>query len=180
MFCSICLMSGNTKPLVAKWKCCFKDILLIIYIYIYILQKVISVSTFIRWSKILIQLAKRWNNYFVTGTLQNLVDLLCFDVGQIIPFIESQLLIHLHAEFFSRSINMYFQLLSFLHTDITEVVRIIAQGRQGPTYFSISWVLITWQGARSSATMILTKLKGINRSRTLRVTMAYQTRLFSR
>ena len=32
MFCSICLMSGNTKPLVAKWPCCFKDILSI-YIY---------------------------------------------------------------------------------------------------------------------------------------------------
>ena len=31
-FIRICLMSGNTKPLVAKWPCCFKDI----YIYIYI------------------------------------------------------------------------------------------------------------------------------------------------
>ena len=25
-FCSICLKSGNTKQLVAKWPCCFKDI----------------------------------------------------------------------------------------------------------------------------------------------------------
>ena len=41
VFCSICLKSGNTKPLVAKWPCCFKDILSIsiyIYIYIYILR----------------------------------------------------------------------------------------------------------------------------------------------
>ena len=35
VFCSICLNSGNTKPLVAKWPCCFKDIFIYIYIYIY-------------------------------------------------------------------------------------------------------------------------------------------------
>ena len=27
--------SGNTKPLVAKWPCCFKDIFIYLYIYIY-------------------------------------------------------------------------------------------------------------------------------------------------
>ena len=36
VFCSICLKSGNMKPLVAKWPCCFKDIYIYIYIYIYI------------------------------------------------------------------------------------------------------------------------------------------------
>ena len=35
VFCSICLKSGNMKPLVAKWPCCFKDIFIYIYIYIY-------------------------------------------------------------------------------------------------------------------------------------------------
>ena len=30
---SICLKSGNMKPLVAKWPCCFKDIFIYIYIY---------------------------------------------------------------------------------------------------------------------------------------------------
>ena len=34
-FIRICLMSGNTKRLVAKWPCCFKDIFIYIYIYIY-------------------------------------------------------------------------------------------------------------------------------------------------
>ena len=33
---SICLKSGNKKPLVAKWPCCFKDIFIYIYIHIYI------------------------------------------------------------------------------------------------------------------------------------------------
>ena len=31
---SICLKSGNMKPLVAKWPCCFKDIFIYIYIYV--------------------------------------------------------------------------------------------------------------------------------------------------
>ena len=35
VFCSICLKSGNMKPLVVKWPCCFKDIFIYIYIYIY-------------------------------------------------------------------------------------------------------------------------------------------------
>ena len=33
VFCSICLKSGNMKPLVAKWPFCFKDIFIYIYIY---------------------------------------------------------------------------------------------------------------------------------------------------
>ena len=36
VFCSICLKSGHTKPLVAKWPCCLKDIFIYIYICIYI------------------------------------------------------------------------------------------------------------------------------------------------
>ena len=35
VFCSICLKSGNMKPLVAKWPCCFKDIFISLSIYIY-------------------------------------------------------------------------------------------------------------------------------------------------
>ena len=31
---SICLKSGNMKPLVAKWPCCFKDIFIYIYIHV--------------------------------------------------------------------------------------------------------------------------------------------------
>ena len=39
VFCSICLKSGNMKPLVAKWPCCFKDIFIYIYIYIYMVNE---------------------------------------------------------------------------------------------------------------------------------------------
>ena len=34
-FISICLQSGNTKPKVAKWPCCFEDIFISLYLYIY-------------------------------------------------------------------------------------------------------------------------------------------------
>ena len=52
----------------------------------------------------------------------------------------------LHANFFSRNINMYMQFLSLYHTDMTQVVETLSRGRQGPTYFtwSISWVLMAW------------------------------------
>ena len=46
-FISICLKSGNTKPLVAKWPCCFKDIF--IYIYIYIIHELPSITIFLSW-----------------------------------------------------------------------------------------------------------------------------------
>ena len=37
---------------------------------------------------------------------------------------------------FSRNINMHLQFLSFLHTDITQVVEISSHGRQGPSCFT--------------------------------------------
>ena len=43
VFCSICLKSGNMKPLVAKWSCCFKDIFIYMYIYIYMLLRCIVI-----------------------------------------------------------------------------------------------------------------------------------------
>ena len=48
-FISICLKSGNTKPLVAKWPCCFKDIFIYIYIYIYIIHELPSITIFLSW-----------------------------------------------------------------------------------------------------------------------------------
>ena len=47
VLCSICLKSGNMKPLVAKWPFCFKDIFIYIYIYIvlYIQDKTKTVYT---------------------------------------------------------------------------------------------------------------------------------------
>ena len=41
VFCSICLKSGNMKPLVAKWPCCFKDI------FIYWMPRIIALSTLV-------------------------------------------------------------------------------------------------------------------------------------
>ena len=41
--------------------------------------------------------------------------------------------ISLHATFVSRNINMYLQFLSFLNTDMTQIVEILPRIRQGPT-----------------------------------------------
>ena len=52
----------------------------------------------------------------------------------------------LYAEFFSGKINMRLQFISFLHTDITQLVKILSRVRQEITYstLSITWVLMTW------------------------------------
>ena len=51
----------------------------------------------------------------------------------------------LHVKFFSRNIDMYFQFLAFLHTNMTQVVGILPHVRQGRTYFTlpISWLLMS-------------------------------------
>ena len=43
-------------------------------------------------------------------------------------------IISLRAKFFSKNINMYLQFLSFLHTDMMQVVEILSRVRQGLTY----------------------------------------------
>ena len=59
----------------------------------------------------------------------------------------------------NKNINLYF--MSFLHIDMTQLVEILPQVRQGPTYLfyivniMVADVLAT-KGARASATMILT------------------------
>ena len=45
-FCSICLKSGKTKPIVVKWPCCFKNIFISLYIYIYVCVCVCWMSTY--------------------------------------------------------------------------------------------------------------------------------------
>ena len=40
----------------------------------------------------------------------------------------------LHAKFFRESINMYKHFVSYLHIDMTQVVEILSQIRQEPTY----------------------------------------------
>ena len=52
----------------------------------------------------------------------------------------------------------------FLHVDMAQVVEIILQVRQGPTYstWRISLLLMTWRWARASATMIFTMLNRID------------------
>ena len=40
----------------------------------------------------------------------------------------------LRAKFFKRNINIYLHFVSFLHIDMTQVVEILPQIRQEPTY----------------------------------------------
>ena len=52
----------------------------------------------------------------------------------------------LRARFFRGNINIYLHLVSFVHIDITQVIEILPQIRQWPTYttYSISWLLMSW------------------------------------
>ena len=55
--------------------------------------------------------------------------------------------------------------MSFLHIHMTQVVEILPQIRQGPTYSTVSIMgadVLATQGARASATMILTWLNQEN------------------
>ena len=53
----------------------------------------------------------------------------------------------LRAKFFRGNINIYSHFVSFLHIDMTQVVEILPQVRQEPTYStqSISWLLMSWR-----------------------------------
>ena len=67
----------------------------------------------------------------------------------------------LYATFFRGNINIYLYFVSFLHIDTMQVVEILPQIRQEPTgLFCIVNIMaadvLATQGARASATMILT------------------------
>ena len=47
-----------------------------------------------------------------------------------------QLLNPLRAKFFRKNINIYLHFVSYLHIDTTQVVEILPQIRQEPTYFT--------------------------------------------
>ena len=53
----------------------------------------------------------------------------------------------LRAKFFRGNINIYLHLMSFLHTNKTQVVEIPPRVRQGPAYStqSVSWLLMSWR-----------------------------------
>ena len=53
----------------------------------------------------------------------------------------------LRAKFFKGNINIYLHFVSFLHIDTTQVVEILPQKRQEPSYStqSISWLLMSWR-----------------------------------
>ena len=53
----------------------------------------------------------------------------------------------LRAKFFRGNINIYLHFVLFLHIDATQVVEILPQIRQEPTYstWSISWLLMSWR-----------------------------------
>ena len=49
--------------------------------------------------------------------------------------------------FFRENINIYLHFMSFLHIDLTQVLKTLPQVREGPTYSieSISWLLMSWR-----------------------------------
>ena len=53
----------------------------------------------------------------------------------------------LRGKFFRGNINIYFHFVSFLRIDMTQVLKILPQVREGPIYsvYSISWLLMTWR-----------------------------------
>ena len=66
----------------------------------------------------------------------------CFFPEDAYPFMLNPLC----AKISGSSINIYLQYLSFLHTDMTQVVEILFRVRQGHTYSteSLAWVLMPW------------------------------------
>ena len=63
------------------------------------------------------------------------------------------------AKFFRGNKNMYSQFMSFLHIDMAQVVEILSQANQRPTYYTVNIMaadVLAMKGARASATMILT------------------------
>ena len=57
----------------------------------------------------------------------------CFDINP------------LRAKFFKGNINIHLHFVSFLHIDMTQVLKILPQVKEGPTYciLSISWLLMS-------------------------------------
>ena len=53
----------------------------------------------------------------------------------------------LRAKFFRGNINIYLHFASFLHINMAQVVEILPQIRQEPTYstWSVSWLLMSWR-----------------------------------
>ena len=71
----------------------------------------------------------------------------------------------LWAKFFRGNQNICLLFRYFLHIDISHVVEILPQARQELTYFTVNTMgadVLTTQGAKAPATMILTMKNQIN------------------
>ena len=77
-----------------------------------------------------------------------------------IAAVSSYYILTLRAKFFRRNKYTYLHFMSFLHTDMTQVVEILPQVRPGTYLFYRVSIMgadaLATQGARASATMILT------------------------
>ena len=99
---------------------------------------------------------------FVKWTLGNKLNEILFEIHQFLcekmhlkmlsakwcPFCSGLIMLTLYVlNFFRGNINIYLHSMSFLHIDMTQVVEILPQIRQGPTYStqSISWLLMSWR-----------------------------------
>ena len=85
-----------------------------------------------------------WNK--VNRTVNNAKNQVAKDADRMLPHLIEEVSNHLNplrAKFLN--INMYLQFLSFLHTDMAQVVGILLHVRQGLAYLPISWLLMTHQ-----------------------------------
>ena len=74
-----------------------------------------------------------WTTYSMHGSNN-----LCADIFDINP---------LRVKLFRGNMNIYLHFVLFLHIDTTQVVEILPQIRQEPTYstWSVSWLLMSWR-----------------------------------
>ena len=85
---------------------------------------------------------QKWNHYLIT--LSHERNGWQFAVEFVIH-ISLNFINPLRAKFFWGNINIYLHFMSFLHIDLTQVLKTLPQVREGPTYSieSISWLLMS-------------------------------------
>ena len=91
---------------------------------------------------------KNYHNALIGVVSFYWIDLLCVGVNCMYMSWESTSWFNpLRAKFVRGNLNIYLDFMSFLHMDITQVVEIIPQIRQGPACStkSIPWLLMSWR-----------------------------------
>ena len=75
VLCSICLTNGNTKPLVAKWPCCFKDIFIYWMPRINCVEhsrgRILTSATYTRYIYIIVEKSPNSSHLYDHGFMDN-------------------------------------------------------------------------------------------------------------